>query len=30
VVDDEVHGQITPEEAMAILDKIDAEEKENA
>jgi len=30
VVDDEVHGQITPEQAMAILDKIDAEEKENA
>ena len=30
VVDDEVHGQITPDEAMAILDKIDAEEKENA
>ncbi len=30
VVDDEVHGQITPEQAMAILDKIDAEERENA
>ncbi|HQQ67296.1 MAG TPA: NADH-quinone oxidoreductase subunit NuoE [Candidatus Cloacimonadota bacterium] len=30
VVDDEVHGQITPEQAMALLDKIDAEEKENA
>ncbi len=30
VVDDEVYGQVTPEEAMTILDKIDAEEKENA
>ncbi|MDD3535684.1 MAG: NADH-quinone oxidoreductase subunit NuoE [Candidatus Cloacimonetes bacterium] len=30
VVDDEVHGQITPEQALAILDKIDKEEKENA
>lgn len=30
VVDDEVHGQVTPEQALAILDKIDAEEKENA
>ncbi len=29
VVDDEVHGQITPEQAMALLDKIDAEEKDN-
>ena len=30
VVDDEIYGQITPEQALAILDKIDAEEKENA
>lgn len=30
VVDEEVYGQVTPEEALAILDKIDAEEKENA
>jgi len=30
VVDDEVHGQVTPEQALAILDKIDKEEKENA
>jgi len=30
VVDDEVHGQVTPEQAMALLDKIDAEEKDNA
>ncbi|MDD2227894.1 MAG: NADH-quinone oxidoreductase subunit NuoE [Candidatus Cloacimonetes bacterium] len=30
VVDDEIYGQITPEQAMAIIDKIDAEEKENA
>ncbi|MCB5262928.1 MAG: NADH-quinone oxidoreductase subunit NuoE [Candidatus Cloacimonetes bacterium] len=30
VVDDEIHGQITPEQALALIDKIDAEEKENA
>lgn len=30
VVDDEIYGQIRPEQALAILDKIDAEEKENA
>ncbi len=30
VVDDEIHGQITPQEALAIIDKIDAEEMENA
>lgn len=30
VVDDEVHGQVTPEQALALLDKIDREEKENA
>lgn len=30
VVDDDIYGQISPEQALAILDKIDAEEKENA
>lgn len=30
VVDDEIYGQISPEQAMALIDKIDAEEKENA
>jgi len=30
VVDEEIHGQVTPEQALEILDKIDAEEKENA
>ena len=30
VVDNEIYGQITQEQAMAILDKIDAEEKDNA
>lgn len=30
VVDDEIHGQITPQQAMALIDKIDAEEKGNA
>ncbi len=30
VVDDDIHGQITPQQALALIDKIDAEEKENA
>ena len=30
VVDDEIHGQVTPQQALALIDKIDAEEKENA
>lgn len=30
VVDEEIYGQVTPEQALEILDKIDAEEKENA
>ena len=30
VVDDEIYGQITPEHAMSLIDKIDAEEKGNA
>jgi len=30
VVDDEVYGQVKPEQALAIIDKIDAEEKGNA
>jgi len=30
VVDDDIHGEVTPEQALALIDKIDAEEKENA
>ncbi|GAB1469120.1 NADH-quinone oxidoreductase subunit NuoE [Candidatus Cloacimonadota bacterium] len=30
VIDDEIYGQITPEHALALIDKIEAEEKENA
>jgi len=30
VVDDEVHGQVTPEQALQLIAKIEAEEKENA
>ncbi|MCB5272330.1 MAG: NADH-quinone oxidoreductase subunit NuoE [Candidatus Cloacimonetes bacterium] len=30
VVDDDIHGQITPAQALALIDKIDAEEKGNA
>jgi NADH-quinone oxidoreductase subunit E len=30
VVDDEIYGQVKPEQALAILDKIEAEERENA
>lgn len=30
VVDEDIHGQVTPEQALALIDKIDAEEKENA
>lgn len=30
VVDEDIHGQVTPEQAPALIDKIDAEEKENA
>lgn len=30
VVDDEIHGQITAKQALALIDKIDAEEKDNA
>ncbi|GAB1367109.1 MAG TPA: NAD(P)H-dependent oxidoreductase subunit E [Candidatus Cloacimonas sp.] len=30
VVDDEVHGQVTPEQALQLIEKIETEEKENA
>ncbi|MDZ4121944.1 MAG: NAD(P)H-dependent oxidoreductase subunit E [Candidatus Cloacimonadaceae bacterium] len=30
VVDDEVYGQVKPEQALDLIDKIEAEEKENA
>jgi NADH-quinone oxidoreductase subunit E len=30
VVDEEVYGQVKPEQALAIIDRIDAEERENA
>ncbi len=30
VVDDEVYGQVTPEQALQLIAKIEAEEKENA
>lgn len=30
VVDDAIHGQVTPEQALALIEKIEAEEKGNA
>lgn len=30
VVDEAIHGQVTPEQALALIEKIEAEEKENA
>lgn len=30
VVDDEIHGQVTPQQALDIINRIEAEEKENA
>ncbi len=30
VVDEEVHGQVTPEQALLLIEKIETEEKENA
>jgi len=30
VVDDAIHGQVTPEQALDAIEKIEAEERENA
>ncbi|MDY0151551.1 MAG: NADH-quinone oxidoreductase subunit NuoE [Candidatus Cloacimonas sp.] len=30
VVDDDIHGQVTPQQALDIINRIEAEEKENA